>query len=276
NQIVSPPKLERLADLQQRQEVMVAVDNPAVVPVLGQAARRRGAVLPVVLELDIGMHRAGVQPGLPALGLARAAASTPGVRLCGLMGYEGHVLAVEPPEEKVRQCHQALDLLLQTRDLLLRDGLPCPVVSAGGTGCYAITAAYPGITEVQAGGGVFMDAMYRKKFGVTGLGCALTVLTTVTSQAAQHVVVDAGFKALSAYHHPPFVAGRDDLELRYLSAEHGVFAVRPGGVSPSLGERLHLVVGYSDSTDFLHDRFLATRAGRVERVWEIKGRGCLT
>jgi D-serine deaminase-like pyridoxal phosphate-dependent protein len=216
-----------------------------------------------------------VAPKEPALRLAAQAAATPGLRLCGLMGYEGHVLSIPDPVEKRRACHRALDLLLASRDLLLANGLPVDIVSAGGTGCYEITAAYPGITEVQAGGGVFMDAMYRYGCHVASLDFALTCLATVTSRCATHVVVDAGFKSMSAYHHAPLPLERDDLELRGLSAEHGIFSLRDDAAGPRVGDKVRFIVGYGDSTTVLHDALLGVRRGRVECVWQIAGRGCL-
>jgi len=276
NQIVTPAKLARLAVLQERAEVIAAVDNLRVVGPMGAAAQVAGTTIPLLVEVDIGMNRVGVRPGPPVLELAREILAAPGLSFRGLMGYEGHVLAIKPPETKIRACHQALDLLLESRDLLQKQDIPVDIVSAGGTGCYEITAAYPGITEIQAGGGVFMDAMYQHAFSVQGLECGLTVLATVTSRGERHVVVDSGFKTMSAYHHPPLPRGRDDLELRFLSAEHGIFDVKDGYPGPQVGERVEFIVGYSDSTTILHDRFLGQRNGRVEKVWEIAGRGRLT
>ena len=111
---------------------------------------------------------------------------------------------------------------------------------------------------------------------VEELDFALTVVATVTSRRAERVVLDAGFKTLSAYHHPPRPLHRDDLELEYLSAEHGVFRVSPGREGPKLKERVELVVGYSDSTTFLHDRLVGVRNGCVERVWDMLARGLVT
>lgn len=276
NQIVTPAKLTRLAALQARQEVIAAVDNPQVVPLLGEAARAQGTTIPVLVELDIGLHRVGVQPGPPTLELARQILATPGLRLRGLMGYEGHVLTLKPAAAKRTACRQALSLLLDSCDLLRRNHIEVEIVSAGGTGCYEITAAFPGITELQAGGGIFMDAMYRDKCSVGTLDFALTVLATVTSRSHGHVVVDAGFKTMSGYHCEPFAKDRDDLEFRMLSAEHGTFAIKEGHADPQVGEQVEFVVGYSDSTNVLHDRFLALRDGRVEKVWKIMGRGLLT
>ena len=51
-----------------------------------------------------------------------------------------------------------------------------PIVSAGGTGSFEITARQPALTEIQAGGGIFMDLMYREQCGVRSLEYALTIL----------------------------------------------------------------------------------------------------
>ncbi|MFH1571135.1 MAG: alanine racemase [Gemmatimonadota bacterium] len=277
NQQVDPAKLGRLAELQRRARVIAICDDARAVAALSAAAAAASVAVPVLIDIDIGMSRTGATPGDEVLQLARAIEAAAGLELLGVMGYEGHVLNVQPPEAKVAACHRALALLVEGRDLIQRHGMAAGVVSAGGTGSFEITAAYEGITELQAGGGIFMDAMYREAFHVTAdLRYALTCLATVTSRKGDRVILDAGFKTLSAFHHAPHVRGRPELKLRYLSAEHGVFTAPAAGPAPELGERLELVIGYSDSTTLLHDCILGVRQGRVERVLEVAGRGLLT
>ena len=276
NQVISHSKLRRLSRLQERARVIGIVDAEEAVRAASAAGVEAGLPIPLLVDVDIGMHRTGVPPEA-VLPLARSIAEAPGTRLLGVMGYEGHVLSEHPPEVKERACHEALAHLGRARDGLLADGLPCEIVSAGGTGSYALTAAWEGVTEIQAGGGIFMDAMYREKCHVgEELGYALTVLAGVTGRHDGHIVLDSGFKTLSAFHYPPRALDRDDLEFRYLSAEHGVFDIRPGHAGPALGERIHLLPGYGDSTTVLHDAFLGVRQGRVECQWDILGRGALT
>ncbi len=275
NQVMSHAKLCRLSRLQERARVIGIVDAEEALRAASAAAVETGPPIPLLVDVDIGMHRTGVSPEA-VLPLARRIANAPGTRLLGVMGYEGHVLNEHPAEVKERACHEALTNLGRAREELLADGLPCEIVSAGGTGSYALTAAWEGITEIQAGGGIFMDAMYREVCHVgEELGFALTVLASVTGRHGGHIVLDSGFKTLSAFHYPPRALDRDDLEFRYLSAEHGVFDIRGGG-GPALGERIHLLPGYSDSTTVLHDAFLGVREGRVECLWQILGRGALT
>ena len=71
NQIVTEEKIERLVNLAKHVELIVAVDNADNVAKLASAAQRKGSKLGVVIEVDIGQHRAGVKPGAEALELAR-------------------------------------------------------------------------------------------------------------------------------------------------------------------------------------------------------------
>ncbi|NKB67306.1 MAG: DSD1 family PLP-dependent enzyme [Candidatus Latescibacteria bacterium] len=276
NQLATPTKLARIAALQHKAKVLSTLDTLELVDLTAAAAQAEGTIIPVLIDIDIGMNRTGIPPGQPCLELAEKIISTPGLSLEGIMGYEGHVLDISPPAAKETACHKALDHLLHCRDLLEKAGIPVSIISAGGTGCYQLTAAYSGITEIQAGGGIFMDALYRDTCHIDDLQPALTVLATVTSRHQDHIVTDAGFKTMSSYHQAPVPLHRPELSLNYLSAEHGVLDIAKGHQGPAVGEQVEFLVGYSDSTNVLHDRFLGLRQGQVEIVWDILGRGQLT
>jgi D-serine deaminase-like pyridoxal phosphate-dependent protein len=94
NQIVGPRKVERLAWLRRSADVMCAVDDPGNVAELGAAAVRAGVQLRVVIEVDIGMHRAGVLPGAPVVALARTIAATRGLVFAGVMGWEAQAVGL--------------------------------------------------------------------------------------------------------------------------------------------------------------------------------------
>jgi D-serine deaminase-like pyridoxal phosphate-dependent protein len=169
----------------------------------------------------------------------------------------------------------SVGLLRETRIELERVGLPCPIVSAGGTGSYQITARLGIATEIQAGGGIFMDLFYRNTCQVAALEFALTILATVTSRPApSRAVIDAGRKTMNQELSVPEVTGRTDLRVQSLSAEHGVLQVI-SGAGPAIGERIGIIPGYGDFTTVLHDRIFAVRAGEVEAVWPLDARGRL-
>ena len=124
NQIVGAGKIARLVNLAAYTEVMVAVDDAANVAELDAAAQAKGVRLRVVIEVDIGMGRCGVQPGEPALALARQIVAASGLRFEGVMGYEGHTIFHPDPEERRALTEPSVKLLVDTADLLRRHGIP--------------------------------------------------------------------------------------------------------------------------------------------------------
>lgn len=276
NQLTTQSKWDRLAQLLDRAEVIVSIDDAAVLPWAAQAAGRYAVNIPLVLELDVGMGRVGLQDLQATVSLAEQIHRDSAFTFRGLMGYEGHVLNIKPAHKKEAACKKAIGILLQARDALEAKGVACDIISAGGTGSYMFTAAIPGVTEVQAGGGIFMDTKYRDEFYVEDLHIALRAVTTVTSHRPGQLVTDAGFKTLSAHHGPPLVLSHEGIGLEYLSAEHGVYSVAQDRNLPALGERLELALGYTDSTTVLHDQIVGVRERVIEKIFPLEGRGLLT
>lgn len=274
NQIVGRRKLERLVGLCRWADPIVAVDHIAQAEPLAALAREVEVAPRVILEVDVGLNRSGVAPVEPAVELARQIGRLKGIRLVGIMGYEGHLLQVQDPEEKRARIAEAMGLLASVKQGMLEAGLCCDIVSAGGTGSFHITATLPGVTELQAGGGIFMDPFYRNRCNVRGLDFALTVLTTVTSRPARdRAIIDAGRKTTNPDLHMPIVAGREGITVRGLSAEHGTLELDSSAEELAIGDRLELVVGYGDFTTCLHDELYGFRGGRLEVVWPVAGRG---
>ncbi|MCH8923762.1 MAG: DSD1 family PLP-dependent enzyme [Planctomycetes bacterium] len=254
NYIVGRQKIARLVELRRIADPIVCIDHPTQAEAIGAAMQQAGLRLRVLIEVDIGLHRAGVIPGAPTLELARKIVATGGLLLAGVMGYEGHLLTLSDPEDKQRQIHAALQQVVQTKRLLESSGIACPIVSCGGTGSYEITLTHEGVNELQAGGAIFMDAFYRRQCHVRSLQYAMTVLATVVSTPAPHrAIIDAGRKTLNKEIQIPEVVGRNDITVESLSAEHGTLRLSPGAEPLRIGDRLELIPGYSDLTTVLHD-----------------------
>jgi D-serine deaminase-like pyridoxal phosphate-dependent protein len=264
----------RIAALQPAAEVIAPVDSKVHVALAAEAARAAGISIPIAVEVDLGIHRAGTQPGHPALDLARLVDATPGLHLVGLIGYEGHLLRRWPQEEKREAIAEAIGELTATADLLRQNGLEAGLVSAGGTGSYRITAELPGVTEIQAGGGCFMDYLYADECHVADLDFALTLVATVASlPSVDTATVDAGWKALPNDRVAPKPIAPADLTLRSLSAEHGVVVRGPDAPALAIGDQVTFVPGYHDATVFRHEAIYGVRGGRVETVFEVGARG---
>jgi D-serine deaminase-like pyridoxal phosphate-dependent protein len=275
NQIVGAQKIARLVDVRRCADVIVAVDNPHNVAALAAAARDAGVTLRLVIEVDIGMQRAGVASAEACVALARTIAGHTGVRFSGVMGWEGHAAAILDRDHKAQAVMAAVRKLTQCAELCRAEGLAAAIVSCGGTGTYWLSAAQPGITEIQAGGGVFGDVHYRNDYGVDH-PYALTLMTTVTSRPTPYrIICDAGKKAMSGDTALPVPIGIGPTRQVRLSAEHATIELEAAAEVPRVGEHLEFVVGYSDTTVHLHETLHGVRGGRIEAVWPILGRGKL-
>lgn len=275
NQITGKAKLLRLANLCRQADVKVAVDHPRNITALGATAVIFGAEIGVLIELNCGMERAGVQPGEAVLTLARQITQTPGLCLRGLMTWEGHTLDFSDAMQKRQAIEQSIGLITSSAELCRRSGIPVEIVSCGGSGTYQVTPFLPGVTEVQAGGAIFCDVTYQS-WGVE-LQPALFVQTTVTSRPnPQRIICDAGFKSLPGYDSPPAPVGLAQKVHKVISsAEHGALELESPNETLEVGDLLDFVVGYSDGTVYLHDILVGVRNGLVECTWPILGRGKL-
>lgn len=270
SEVVGPAKVSRLISLARHADLIVVVDDLANARDLSDAAVAAGLQLRVLVEVDVGQNRCGVQPGTPAADLAARLAALPGLRFAGLQGYEGHLQSVVTLDERRTRCLAAMERLLETRRILETRGLVAPIVSTAGTGTHAFAGPLDGVTEVQPGSYIFMDCAYRRLEAIP-YESSLSVLTTVVSrQRGGDVIVDAGYKSLSTDGGMPVPRDRPELTYAPAGDEHGRIS---GEALPAPGDKLAIVPSHCDTTVNLYDQFVAVRAGRVEAVWQIPGRG---
>jgi D-serine deaminase-like pyridoxal phosphate-dependent protein len=237
-------------------------------------ATAKGVELGIVVEVNIGMDRAGVQPGGPAVDLSRLVHRTPGLRYLGLMGWEGHAVGIQDPVQKLQAVRQAVGLLGRTAELCRAAGLPVPIVSGGGSSDYRIAAGLGLLTEVQAGGAILCDATCLANGAHTRP--SLFVRSMVSSHPSpDRLVFDAGFKALPAWARAPLPIGLPAVSCLKASAEHLTVVLEKPDARIRPGDTYDFVVGYGDSTVFLHALLYGVRGGKVEVVWPVEARGRL-
>lgn len=274
NQVVGPQKIARLVHLCHHADVKVVTDNSAVVAATGAAASEIGVTVGLLVEVNTGMNRAGVAPGDATVALAQQIAATDGVRLAGLMTWEGHMLSEPDPERRRQGIEDAIGQLRATAEQCRAEGLDISIVSAGGSGTYQVTPFLPGVTEIEAGGAIFCDMTYQG-WGVD-LDPALFVRAMVTSRPApDRIICDAGFKTLPRGYATPLALDIDHVDKVSFSAEHGILTLSQPNETLQVGDTFDFVVGYGDATVFLHDNLYGVRQGVVEAVWPILGRGKL-
>lgn len=267
NEIVSVGKCLRIADLARGQTVTVAVDSVVGLEVLADAARHAGATVAVLIDVNVGQNRCGVAPGKAALDLAKRAHETSGIRLAGVMGYEGHLQPVVGRDARASAAAAAMAPLVSTAELIRGYGLPCEIVSAGGTGTYDMSGGVTGVTEIQAGSYVLMDSDYGRLD--LPFEQALFLLTTVVSRPTfERMVLDCGHKACAKDHGHPLVMGIEGAVVVGLNDEHATVTI-PAAATVVVGDRVVLRPSHIDPTMNLHDAVYALDGDDVVGVWPV-------
>ena len=271
NEVVGPGKCERVAALARRVAVTVAVDSMVGLDAMATAAADAGVTVGVLVDVDVGQSRCGVPPGNRVVDIAQRVTAAQGVKLRGIMGYEGHLQPIRDRAERETKAAKAMEALAAAAGRLRNAGLPCEIVSGGGTGTYDISGRVAGITEIQAGSYVLMDSDY----GALDVPFeqAFFVLGTVISRPdIFRCVADCGHKAATKDHGNPVVLGIDGATVTALNDEHAVITL-PRGCDIAVGDRVRLRPSHTDPTINLHDAFYAIEGDRVVDVWPIAARG---
>ncbi len=277
NQVVNPRMIERLAALARQARVLVCVDDLHNIDAIDAAALRYGSRIEVLVEIDVGAGRCGVEPGEAAVPLARRIAGSECLRFAGLQAYQGKAQHVRDYAERKAAIDTAISRVSGTVERLREEGLDCDIVAGAGTGTYRFEGGSHVYNELQCGSYVFMDADYgriRMEDGraIDEFEHSLFIYTTVMSKTkAEKAICDAGLKAQSVDSGVAVVYGRDDIEYIGASDEHGVISDPDNRLR--LGEKLRLVPGHCDPTVNIYDWFVGVRNGRVECLWPVTARG---
>ncbi len=260
NEIVESSKIKRLARLAADCNLIVAVDNFQVAAAISAASKQRGSRLGLLLDINVGLNRCGVQPGAPALEMASRVAGLQSIEFRGIMGYEGSFLD-SPPDDRERLCKKSAELLTGTAELLRKNGIPVEIVSAGGVHTFEITGAYPGITEIQVGSYATMDGR-NESLGLP-FEAAVTVLSTIVSRPEPtRAITDAGMKALSVDAGLP-LSREKDVTLLKLNEEHGILRVEGPVENLPVGSKIEMLPWHGCTTIPLYDRYYFIRDDRV-------------
>lgn len=274
NQVVGPVKAAELARIAGLGRVIVAVESEVNARELSDAAVHAGSEIIVLVEIDVGLHRAGVRSAQAAVALAREIEALPGLKLEGLLGYEGHCMLEPDRALRIEKATAANAILVGAVDEFERDGLNTEIVAAGGLGTWDITGKNPRITEIHAGSYIFMDAFHRNL--VPGFDVALTVEAAIISRDGGMVVVDCGRKSIGIDRVPPEVVG-GVATVRFEHGEHFVHEEHTAlelaaGIDLGVGDHVQLMPGYGPTTVNLYDIYFVVRDNTVIDVWPILAR----
>lgn len=277
NQVRDPLKIDRLAKLAKVARTIVCVDDIDNIAGLSSAARKHGTELEVLVEIDCGAGRCGVEFGQPVVDIAKAIEAAANLKFSGIQAYQGAAQHVHDFEARKGQIETAIRQVGETVDMLKAEGLDCDIVGGAGTGSYYFEGASGVYNELQCGSYCFMDADYQRVLDDKGekiseFENSLFIWTSVMSHTkADKAICDAGLKAQSVDSGLPVVFGRDDVEYIKCSDEHGVIADPDGKLK--INDKLKLIPGHCDPTCNVYDMYVGVRDGKVECLWPVTARG---
>ncbi len=247
-------------------------DDMGAVQQLAKTFAAAGRTLEVLLDVDCGQHRTGVEPGPAAVDLYRQIAASPGLRPGGLHVYDGHI---HEPElaKRTELCTAAFAPVTAFRQELLAAGLSVPRVVAGGTPTFPIHAKNDAF-ECSPGTCVFWDFGYADKFADLDFLIAAVVLTRVVSKpGTNRLCLDLGHKAIAAENPPPRVRFLNLPEAQAIShSEEHLVVESPQAGRFAVGECLYGVPRHICPTVALYAEATVICDGRATARWRIAAR----
>jgi D-serine deaminase-like pyridoxal phosphate-dependent protein len=277
--IVVPYKAEAFLALSYTARLSISVDSLEAAECMAKASDARGYDLPILVELDVGFGRCGVQNASAAIELAQQIEKLPGAHFGGLMYYPGHMMVPIEQQNIFLPCVNAA--VESAYEAITKAGLTVPVVSGGSTPMAYRSEEFSHLTEIRPG----MYLLNDRNLVVGGFAtleeCALSVITTVVSNAVPNRVIhDGGSKTFSSDrlltgdHIGHGLVLQDSDAIFYgLSEEHGHLDVTKSTRTYRLGERLRILPNHVCATINMHDTLYGVRGDQVETVWTVAARG---
>ncbi len=194
---VNPVNAPRLLALMDRAAISIIVDHADVARGWSDAMRRAGRRLDVLVKVDVGFHRCGIDPHGDALGFIQAVAALPGLTLRGLLSHAGHAYHAASEEALRAIATEEAATLADLRARAAAAGIALDDISVGATPTLRFSAGQPGVTELRPGNYVYFDRT-QVALGAAALDdCALTVMATVVAKHPGRIVLDCGSKTLT-------------------------------------------------------------------------------
>jgi D-serine deaminase-like pyridoxal phosphate-dependent protein len=290
---VNPSNATRLITLMDLAEMSIIVDHLDVARGWSETMLRARRTLDVLVKVDVGFHRCGIDPNGDPLGFLKKVASLPGLRLRGLLSHAGHAYHAASEDDLRAIAQQEAETLTRVRDGAAASGIALDEISVGATPSLRFSAGQQGITELRPGNYVYFDRTQVALGAATLDDCALTVLATVVSKpAADRIILDCGSKTLTndtargitkAAGYGAVLKGNGDsprqvddgLTIERLSEEHATVRVA-GGTRLEPGDRVRVVPNHSCTVSNLVDVVRLVEGDQVIDTIPVAARGRIT
>jgi D-serine deaminase-like pyridoxal phosphate-dependent protein len=279
--VIGRPKLERLMAAARQTAVTVALDSLTAARGLSEAASAARLTVGVLTEVDVGLGRAGVNPGTELIELIRAVSPLPGLSFEGIAFYPGHIKKLDA--EGLAEIDQLAALLETMLAGLRAAGIQPRIVSGGSTPALFHSHRLPGMNEIRPGTYIFNDKNTVLSGGCGYEDCAASILTTVVSTARQgQMLIDGGSKTFSSDRPSPaaevtFGHLMDVPEALFtrMNEEHGYVDIHAAGREFRIGDRIRVIPNHVCAAMNLHETVYGIRGDTVEHTWAVEGRGKL-
>jgi len=289
---VHPSNADRLVALMDRSAISIIVDHPGVARGWSDAMQRAGRTLDVLVKVDVGFHRCGIDPETGAVEFIRAVAGMKGLRLRGLLSHAGHGYNAASEEELCAVARREAEILTSLQRDGARAGIALDEVSVGATPTLRYSARQHGLTELRPGNYVYFDRTQVALGAATLDDCALTVLATVVARHAGRIILDCGSKTLTNDQArgmtptPGYGAVLADdgasprridetLTIERLSEEHATVKVT-GTTRLEPGDRVRVVPNHACVVSNLVDAVQLVDGDRVVETVPVAARGRIT
>ena len=259
---VHPSKKDQILSLVDRTRLSIIVDDADVAAAWAEVMSGAGRTLDVLVKIDVGFHRCGVDPVSPeATHLISLVSSLPGLKLRGILSHAGHGYHAASEAALRLIAEEEVNAMTRLAAHMANRGVAIDEISVGATPTARFSLTHKGPTEMRPGNYVYFD---RTQVGLGAASiddCALTVMTTVVARHPGRIILDAGsktltndgargFNALAGYGalSPSLdmhLAPHDGFVVERLSEEHATVKVLDGAPALEIGDRVRVIPNHS-------------------------------
>jgi len=286
---VHPSNAARVLALADRVTLSIIVDDLTVAEAWSRAMQAKGRRLNVLVKVDVGFHRCGVDPHSPrVVGTLRSIAELPGLRFLGLLSHAGQAYGASTPDAIEAIAQEEIGILNTLAAALRESGVEVVEISVGSTPTARFIGQQSGVTEMRPGNYVFFDRTQVGLGAATVPDCAMSVLATVVSRPVPgRVIFDAGSKTLAAdilrgvgstvgygLVFPELDSAHPDpsIVIERLSEEHATARVSPD-CRLAIGDRVRILPNHACVVTNLADELLLVDHGAIVGTLPVAARG---
>jgi D-threonine aldolase len=270
------PGIQRLISLQldyPGTRFSCLLDSKAIAASLSSMAEKNCLLIPVYIDLNVGMNRTGIAPDQEAIELYRYCSWLKGLRVLGLHFYDGHIRERDMEQRRIL-CLELLSKVKALRKELTDAGYVRPQLVGGGSPSFPVYAREEDM-ECSPGTFILWDKGYKDSLPEQEFLTSALVLTRIISLPdSNKVCMDLGYKSISSENdllHRIHFLNAPDLKVISQSEEHLV-AEAPAGHSWQIGDLLYVLPVHICPTVALYDNALIVQEGMITDSWQIVAR----